>query len=166
MLNGQFVEGINGIAGEWGHNPLPSPRNDERPGPGCYCGRPNCIEAWLSGPSFARSYQRAGGETDGPAQIIERVRAGEPLASECFDRYVERAARALASIMNVIDPEAIVLGGGMSNVDELYELIPAVWSPYVFSDRIDTRLLKAKHGDSSGVRGAAWLWPLQPGSAA
>ncbi len=161
VINGQIVEGINGIGGEWGHNPLPAPRDDERPGPNCYCGRAGCTEAWLSGPSFARSYQRAGGEKILPREVMARVRAGEALANQCFDDYIDRAARALASIMNVLDPEIIVLGGGMSNIDELYDRIPKVWGPHVFSDRIDTRLVKNKHGDSSGVRGAAWLWPLE-----
>ena len=162
VINGQIVEGINGIAGEWGHNPLPAPHDDERPGPACYCGRLSCIEAWLSGPSFARSYVRAGGDQLKPADIVARMRNGEALAQTCFDQYVDRAARALASIMNVLDPNVIVLGGGMSNIDELYTRIPQTWAPHVFSDRIDTRLIKNKHGDSSGVRGAAWLWPLQP----
>ncbi|MFK7964696.1 MAG: ROK family protein [Burkholderiaceae bacterium] len=161
VVNGQIVAGINGIAGEWGHNPLPSPTDEERPGPGCYCGRPNCIESWLSGPNFARSYVRAGGDALKPQEIIDRMHEGETLAKTCFGAYVDRAARSLASIMNVLDPEVIVLGGGMSNVDELYDQIPKVWAPHVFSDRIDTRLVKNKHGDSSGVRGAAWLWPLQ-----
>ena len=161
VINGQIVDGINGIAGEWGHNPLPAPKDDERPGPSCYCGRPNCIESWLSGPSFARSYMRSGGEDIKPPVIIERMRNGEPLATQCFDRYVDRAARALASIMNVLDPGVIVLGGGMSNVQELYSRIPQTWAPHVFSDRIDTKLVQNKHGDSSGVRGAAWLWPVQ-----
>lgn len=161
VVNGQIVGGFNGIAGEWGHNPLPAAKDPERPGPQCYCGRYNCIESWLSGPSFARSYVRAGGEQINPADIMLRVRSGEQRAIKCFDGYVDRAARALASIMNVLDPEVIVLGGGMSNVDELYDRIPQVWGPHVFSDRVDTRLVKNLHGDSSGVRGAAWLWPLE-----
>lgn len=159
VVNGNVLAGVNAIGGEWGHNPLPSPRDDERPGPGCYCGRSNCVEAWLSGPSFARSYQRAGGDTLPAPDIIERVRSGEAMASQCFDDYVDRLARSLAVVMNIFDPEAIVLGGGMSNVTELYDRVPAIWAPYVFSDRIDTRLVQNIHGDSSGVRGAAWLWP-------
>jgi predicted NBD/HSP70 family sugar kinase len=158
VVDGQVLAGVNAIAGEWGHNPLPSPKDDERPGPGCYCGRPNCIESWLSGPSFARSYQRAGGEDILPVKIMEAVRAGDETANACFDAYIDRLARALASMINIFDPEAVVLGGGMSNVQEIYERVPQVWEPHIFSDRIDTRLLPNKHGDSSGVRGAAWLW--------
>lgn len=161
VINGQIVPGVNGIGGEWGHNPLPSPADDERPGPGCYCGRSNCIESWLSGPNFARSYVRAGGQEIKPSEIIARMREGEALATTCFTGYVNRAARALGSIINVLDPAVIVLGGGMSNTDELYEQIPLAWGPHIFSDRIDTRLVRNHHGDSSGVRGAAWLWPLE-----
>lgn len=159
VVNQQVLTGINAIAGEWGHNPLPSPQPDELPGPGCYCGRPCCVESWLSGPSFARSYERAGGEKILPKDIMERVRAGEQLANQVFDRYIDRLARSLAVVINIIDPDVIVLGGGMSNVKELYERTPDAFSNYVFSDRIDTRIVPNKHGDSSGVRGAAWLWP-------
>ncbi|MGB7304189.1 MAG: ROK family protein [Burkholderiaceae bacterium] len=160
VVNGQVLTGVNAIGGEWGHNPLPAPRDDERPGPTCYCGRSSCVEAWVSGPSFARSYQRAGAPLLKPPQIMQRVRSGEALATECFERYLDRLARSLAVVMNIFDPEVIVLGGGMSNISEIYEQVPGIWSPYVFSDRIDTRLLPNQHGDSSGVRGAAWLWPV------
>ncbi len=159
VVNGEVLSGVNAIAGEWGHNPLPSPADDERPGPGCYCDRPNCIESWLSGPSFARSYQRAGGKEMLPVDIMELVRGGDAVAVACFDAYIDRLGRALGSLINIFDPQAIVLGGGMSNVTEIYERVPKIWEPYIFSDRIDTRLLPNKHGDSSGVRGAAWLWP-------
>lgn len=159
VVNGQVVAGINSIGGEWGHNPLPSATPAELPGPGCYCGRNNCIEAWLSGPSFARSYEALGGDKLKPIDIVANMRTGEKLANQCFDAYVDRLARSLAVVMNIVDPHAIVLGGGMSNVSEIYQRVPKVWAPYVFSDRIDTKLVANEHGDSSGVRGAAWLWP-------
>lgn len=159
VVGGRVLDGVNAIAGEWGHNPLPSPTDAERPGPGCYCGRPNCVEAWISGTGFRNSWLRAGGADLQPPAILERMRAGDALAIECFDAYVDRVARSLAVVINIFDPDGIVLGGGMSNTPELYERVPLAWVPHVFSDRIDTRLLKNLHGDSSGVRGAAWLWP-------
>ncbi len=162
VVNGHGLPGLNGIAGEWGHNPLPAPLDDERPGPRCYCGRSGCIETWLCGPGFAADYARQGGRQSlTAAQIITRMRAGEALAVRCFDRYVERMARALAGVINVFDPHAIVLGGGMSNIDELYDRVPGAWQAHIFSDHVATPLLPNRHGDSSGVRGAAWLWPLQ-----
>ena len=152
------LTGRNAIAGEWGHNPLPAPRDGEWPGPPCYCGRSGCIETFLSGPGLARDYEAAGGVPLPAVDIARRAAAGEPLALACVARYEERLARALASVINVLDPDAIVLGGGLSNIDRLYTAVPTLWAPHVFSDRIRTRLVRAAHGDSSGVRGAAWLW--------
>jgi fructokinase len=168
VINGRVLTGVNAIAGEWGHNALPMMRDDERPGPPCYCGRRGCIETFLSGPGLARDYARLADEGDASrtdsnfvtaVEVARRARAGEADAIACLDRYADRMARALASVINVLDPAAIVLGGGLSNVALLYEAVPARWGAYVFSDTVETKLLRAKHGDSSGVRGAAWLWP-------
>jgi len=159
VINGRVLTGANAIGGEWGHNPLPRPRPDELPGPACYCGQSGCIETFLSGPGLARDHERATRLALEPAEIAARADAGEPDATATLERYEDRMARALASIINVIDPEVIVLGGGMSNIARLYDRVPARWSRYVFSDRVDTRLVPPRHGDSSGVRGAAWLWP-------
>lgn len=159
-VNGRILTGPNAIAGEWGHNPLPWPRDEERPGPACYCGHHGCIETFLSGPGLARDHRLATGEAlDAPA-IVRQASEGEAAAVATLGRYEDRMARALASIINVLDPDAIVLGGGMSNIGRLYDNVPRLWSRYIFSDRADTRLLPPRHGDSSGVRGAAWLWPL------
>lgn len=159
VVDGRLVTGPNGIAGEWGHNPLPWPRPAELPGPECYCGLRGCIETWLSGPGLARDYRDSQGEALDAVEIGRRASAGEGPAAECLQRHAERMARALASVINVIDPDVIVLGGGVSNIDTLYTAVPALWVHYVFSDRVDTRLVRAAHGDASGVRGAAWLWP-------
>ena len=159
VVNGRVLTGINAIGGEWGHNPLPAPMADELPGPACYCGRRGCIETFLSGPGLARDHERATGLSLEPAEIAGRADAGEPEATATLERYEDRMARALGSIINVVDPDVIVLGGGMSNIARLYDRVPARWSRYVFSDRVDTRLVPPRHGDSSGVRGAAWLWP-------
>jgi fructokinase len=161
VVGGHVLTGANAIAGEWGHNPLPWPREGEWPGPACYCGRTGCIETFLSGPGFAADYVAHGGEPLDPAAIASRAAAGDARAEQCLQRYADRMARALASVINVLDPDVIVLGGGMSNLDRLYATVPKLWLPYVFSDAVTTRLVKAKHGDSSGVRGAAWLWPAQ-----
>lgn len=158
VVQQRVVTGANAIGGEWGHNPLPAPRDDEHPGPECYCGRRGCIETFLSGPALARGYIASGGAALTAAEIAVRARAGEPLANRTLERYEERMARALGSIINVLDPDVIVLGGGLSNIGRLYERVPKLWSAYVCSDRVDTRLVRAMHGDSSGVRGAAWLW--------
>jgi fructokinase len=167
VVDGRVVTGANGIAGEWGHNPMPWPRPEEWPGPACYCGRTGCIETFLSGPGLSLEYASADASVPlgrdrfrdgGPEEIVRRATAGEPLAAACLDRYEERMARALASIINVVDPDVIVVGGGLSNIDRLYDNVPLRWSKFVFSDRIHTRLVRAMHGDSSGVRGAAWLW--------
>jgi fructokinase len=158
VVRGQLTAGPNGIAGEWGHNPLPWPGPDEWPGPPCYCGRSGCIETFLSGPGLARDYREPGAGNVSALDIVARAERGEPQALACLDRYEDRMARALASVINVLDPDVIVLGGGLSNVDRLYQAVPRRWGPFVFSDRVDTRLVRAAHGDSSGVRGAAWLW--------
>ena len=159
VVNGQIVVGANAIAGEWGHNPLPAPEDDERPGPPCYCGRSGCIETFLSGPALARDYIALGGDDTSAADIAARAGRGEDRALACIDRYARRFARAIASIINVVDPDVIVLGGGLSNITQLYDNVPRLWGAHVFSDRVDTKLARAKHGDASGVRGAAWLWP-------
>ena len=159
VINRQLVSGPNGITGEWGHNPLPWPQPDELPGPPCYCGLQGCIETWLSGPGLARAHQRAHGVTMDAISVAQRAELGDTRAAETMQHYIDRMARALASVINIIDPDIIVLGGGVSNFKRLCEAVPSRWSDYVFSDRVDTRLVVARHGDDSGVRGAAWLWP-------
>ena len=154
VVNGRVLTGPNAIAGEWGHNPLPLPRGDDLPLPQCYCGRQGCVEAYLSGPALARD---ASAGIDAP-QIVARAAQGDVRCEAALARYEERLARALASVVNVLDPDVIVLGGGLSNVDRLYANVPRLWLPYVFSDQVSTRLARHVHGDSSGVRGAAWLW--------
>ena len=158
VVDGRVLTGANAIAGEWGHNPLPWPRDEERPGPECYCGRRGCIETFLSGPGMARDHERVAGETLDAESIVERASRGDAACEATLQRYEDRMARSLAHVINILDPDAIVLGGGLSNIRRLYENVPRRWGPYVFSDRVDTRLLPPKHGDSSGVRGAAWLW--------
>ena len=162
VVNGQIVTGLNAVAGEWGHNPLPWPLPDEWPGPPCYCGRTGCVETFLSGPGLSRDYGDATGAVVEAQEIVERANRGEPAADAALGRYEHRMARALASLINVLDPDVIVLGGGMSNVERLYDRVPHLWSQFVFSDEVSTPLVRAKHGDSSGVRGAAWLWPAAP----
>src|SRR5438128_7119228 len=157
VVNRRVLTGANAIAGEWGHNPLPSPRADESPGPRCYCGRNCCIETFLSGPGLARDYLERGGDGGTAKEIAARAAAGGALALATLTRYEERMARALASVINLLDPDVIVLGGGLSNIERLYDQVPRLWAPHVFSDRVSTRLVRAVHGDSSGVRGAAWL---------
>ncbi len=159
VVHGRVLDGPNGIAGEWGHNPLPWPRDDERPGAACFCGKLGCIETFLSGPGLARDHRRATGSDLAPREIIEGVNAGDAACEAALARYEERLARALAHVINLLDPDVVVLGGGLSNVDRLYATVPRLWGDWVFSDRVDTRLVKHRHGDSSGVRGAAWLWP-------
>lgn len=159
VINGRLHSGPNAIAGEWGHNPLPWVLPDEIPGPDCYCGKKGCIEVWNSGPAFEAEYKSIEKETLNANEIVAAARAGHRPAKSALRRYSDRMARALAHAINLIDPHVIVLGGGMSNVDEIYDEIPSRWGSYVFSDRVDTKLLRNKHGDSSGVRGAAWLWP-------
>jgi fructokinase len=159
VVDGRVIEGRNAIAGEWGHNPLPWPRDDERPGAACYCGRHGCIETWLSGPGFERDHLRHAGAAQSAHAIVAAAAAGDAGAQASLARYEERLARALAHVVNLLDPDVIVLGGGMSNVETLYTRVPALWGPWIFSDRVDTVLARHVHGDSSGVRGAAWLWP-------
>ncbi|MCP5420021.1 MAG: ROK family protein [Gammaproteobacteria bacterium] len=159
VIHGRLLAGPNGIAGEWGHNPLPWPEAHELPGPTCYCGQRGCIETWLSGPGLARDHEKQTGERRDARTINRAAAAGDDQAMETLRRYAVRLARALAGIINVLDPETIVLGGGLSQLGHLYEAVPRLWGRYVFSDRVDTRLLPPCHGDSSGVRGAAWLWP-------
>jgi fructokinase len=158
VVDARVVGGANAVAGEWGHNPMPWPEPDEWPGHACYCGRSGCIETCLSGSGLSRAYEQGTGEAIDAVTIAARASGGERAAVTTMERYEQRMARALASIINVVDPHVIVLGGGLSNIDRLYVNVPRLWSRYVFSDRVDTRLSRAKHGDSSGVRGAAWLW--------
>ena len=155
VVNGEALTGANAIAGEWGHNPLPLPTPEDLPLPACYCGRKGCIETYLSGPGLSRDHHERTGERLSPEEIMER-------SEESFLRYAERLARALASVINVLDPDVVVLGGGLSNVARLYTAVPGIWGRYVFSDQVATRLVRHAHGDSSGVRGAAWLWGRSP----
>ncbi len=157
VVDRKVVVGANAIGGEWGHNSMPWPEPEEWPGPPCYCGRTGCIETFLSGPGLSRDHCQATGETVDAMEISARADAGDAGAEATIERYAHRLARGLASIVNVVDPDVIVLGGGLSNIARLYERVPQLWVPYVFSDRIATRLVRAKFGDSSGVRGAAWL---------
>jgi fructokinase len=161
-VNRRLLTGPNGIAGEWGHNPLPWPTADESPGPSCYCGKSGCIETFLSGPGMQRDHERRGGRREPAPAIVAQAGAGDPVAMQTLDRYEGRMARALAAVINVLDPDVIVLGGGMSNIERLYENVPRRWRDSVFSAGADaivrTRLVRARHGDASGVRGAAWLW--------
>ena len=165
VVDGKLIEGASGIAGEWGHMPLPWPGERDR-APDCWCGRSGCLETFLSGTGFEADYQRSTGRKRAARLIVEDARAGERWAGEAFDRYVDRLGRALAVIADIIDPDVIVLAGGMSNVEALYERAPAAVARYVFSDVWASRIVKAAHGDSSGVRGAAWLWPLDAAPAA
>jgi predicted NBD/HSP70 family sugar kinase len=176
VIDGQVRTGANAIAGEWGHNRLPGAEPDqqwaldsEQPGPACYCGRHGCLETWLSGPGFAGDARRlalaSGAQPMGDAfGVIDAMRAAVPWAVSAFDRYVDRLARGLAAVINMVDPDVIVLGGGLSNIDELYEQVPQRWQRYAFSDGVQTPLLRNHHGDSSGVRGAACLWPATHGT--
>ncbi|MDD1650950.1 MAG: ROK family protein [Methylococcaceae bacterium] len=158
VVHGHLLQGPNAIAGEWGHNPLPWPRPDELPGPACYCGKHGCIETFVSGPGLERDYRQETGAALTAKAILALTKAGDATAEAAFQRYEERLARALGHVMNILDPDAIVLGGGMSNCARLYANVPRIWDRHVFSDRVDTLLLPPRHGDSSGVRGAAWLW--------
>ena len=158
VVNGQVVTGANAIAGEWGHNPLPWPEPDELPGPRCYCGRAGCIETFLCGPGLSRDHEARSNVRLDAAAIADLAAANDAAAIASVMCYEHRLARGLASIINVFDPDAIVLGGGVSNIARLYERVPRLWPEFVFSDAVVTRLVRAVHGDSSGVRGAAWLW--------
>ncbi len=158
VVDGEVLEGRHRIAGEWGHNALPWPSGEEQPGPSCYCGRTGCIETFLSGPGLALTYAALANMKADADEIATRAASGDSLARSALDVYEGRLARALASIINVLDPDVIVLGGGLSNITRLYTNVPALWRPFVFSDSADTPLVPALYGDSSGVRGAAWLW--------
>lgn len=157
VVGGRVLRGGNAIAGEWGHIPLPWPRDDERPGPACYCGLHGCIETWCSGPGMARDHAAVTGQALSGPDIVAAAATGDAAARATLDRYADRLARGLAQVINILDPEVIVLGGGVSNIAGLYAEVPPRLLAYVFSDRVDTRLLPPLHGDSSGVRGAAWL---------
>lgn len=161
VVRRQVLTGPNAVAGEWGHNPLPWPDADESPGAACYCGRRGCIETFLSGPGLARDHERATGERAEAEVIAARAAEGDGPAESALRRYEARMARALASVINVLDPDVIVLGGGLSKLQRLYANVPALWGRWVFSDRVDTPLVAPRHGDASGVRGAARLWPEQ-----
>jgi len=161
VIDGQPLTGLHAIAGEWGHNPLPVPQADERPGAPCYCGRHGCVETWLSGPALSRQFQETSGRLMRPTEIADAAEGGDSQAAVMMERYCDRLARALGTVINLIDPDAIVLGGGLSRIALLYRRVPELWRRSIFSEpgHIRTRLLPPKHGDSSGVRGAAWLWP-------
>lgn len=155
VVQGKVLAGANAIAGEWGHNRLPG---DEAERPRCYCGRSGCVETFLSGPAMRRDHEQSCGESLQPAEIAARAEDGDTACEATLSRYEARLGRALAEVINILDPDAIVLGGGLSNLDRLYTKVPKLWVPHVFSDQIATRFLKSRHGDASGVRGAAWLW--------
>lgn len=159
VVGGRVLEGPNAIAGEWGHNPLPLPTGADLPLPACYCGRAGCVETYLSGPGLAVDHLRMAGAALSPAEIVAAAAAADTACAATLARYADRLARALAGVINLLDPDVIVLGGGLSNIDALYDEVPRRWLPHVFSDGVSTRLVRAAHGDSSGVRGAAWLWP-------
>ena len=168
-INQQAITGVNAIAGEWGHNPLPSfsgqttelDSKSRVQAIQCYCGQYDCIETFLSGPGMLKRFKALGGTANSPQEIIAQASSGSEMAERFMQQYEDWMAKGLASIINVLDPDAIVLGGGLSNIDRLYQNIPKLWQEYVFSDQVNTPLLKAKYGDSSGVRGAAWLWPIE-----
>ncbi|HVJ60181.1 MAG TPA: ROK family protein [Burkholderiaceae bacterium] len=157
VVHGRVLDGPNGIAGEWGHNPLPVA--DEPAPPACYCGRRGCVESFLSGPGLLADHRRHGGVETTVADVVTAAANGEADCRATLERYCERLARGLATVINIVDPDLIVLGGGVSNIDLLYAEVPRRWMRHVFSDRVDTRLVRHRHGDSSGVRGAALLWP-------
>jgi fructokinase len=171
VVRGAIVNGANAIAGEWGHNPLPLPAAGDLPLPACYCGRAGCIETYLSGPAMAAEHAARGGESLDAAGIASRAAAGDARCIATLERYEERLARALASVINLLDPDVVVLGGGLSNIERLYGNVPRLWGRHVFSDEVRTRLVPPLHGDSGGVRGAAWLWEAgrwhdrEPGAA-
>jgi fructokinase len=160
VINGSLIPGANRIAGEWGHNPLPWPGAAELPGVACYCGKRGCIETFLSGAGLAADYHRETGVSISGVALSERLAQQEQAAQRVMARYEDRLARSLAAVINLLDPEAIILGGGLSNVARLYQQVPRIWTDYIFSDVVRTRLLPPRHGDSSGVRGAAWLWAV------
>ena len=158
VINGHVLTGPNAIAGEWGHNPLPWPRKEERPGPQCYCGQRGCIETYLSGPGMVAHHYHLTGQSLMTKDIVAAAVLGDGQAEATLQCYEDRMARSLSHVMNILDPNVIVLGGGMSNLKRLYPNVPSLWTQYVFSDQVETRLVPPCYGDSSGVRGAAWLW--------
>ncbi len=158
MVHGRLLRGANALAGEWGHNPLPRMHADEYPGPTCYCGREGCVETYLCGGALAADYGRRSGEKIAAEEVALRADAGDPLALEALDAYRDRLARALASVVNIVDPDVVVLGGGVSNIDRVYQGLERLVGEYAFTDALATPVVKNRHGDSSGVRGAAWLW--------
>jgi len=158
-IDGAAVTGANAIAGEWGHNPLPWPDGAELPGPACYCGKRGCIETFLSGPGLAADYHRQTSTDATGEDVVRRASEGEAAAGATLERWESRLARSLATVINIVDPDVIVVGGGLSRIARIYDDVPREWAKWVFSDRVDTRFAPAKHGDASGVRGAAWLWP-------
>lgn len=160
-LNGHVHAGSNGVAGEWGHNPLPWPRADEYPGPACYCGRNGCIETWISGTGLANDHARVNEDAMTGEQIVAASERGDAAAVATMARHEERVARALAHVVNILDPDVIVIGGGLSRIQSLYANVPALLAPLVFGGSCNTPIVQAKHGDSSGVRGAAWLWSIK-----
>ncbi len=159
VINGSLVAGPNAIAGEWGHNALPWPSPQELPGPACYCGKAGCIETWLSGPALEQQATSTGLEDVSALEVADLAAAGNAKAHALIDQYADRLARALAGVINILDPNVIVLGGGLSAITQLYALVPQKWETHVFSDTVVTQITPNAHGDSSGVRGAAWLWP-------
>jgi fructokinase len=162
VVDGKVLTGPNAIAGEWGHSPLPWPRDDERPGAPCYCGKHGCTETFLNGAGLSCAYEALSGRPEEASAIAARAESGEAAARAALDRYVDRLARALATVINLLDPEIIVLGGGLGQIAALYREVPARWGDYVFSDSVVTKLVPPRWGDSSGVRGAAWLWSEPP----
>ncbi len=159
VINRQLLVGRNAIAGEWGHNPLPWPTSEELPGPQCYCGHRGCIETFLSGPGLSADYQAVSQQQLPCRAISNLAEQGDSTAEATLRRYEDRLARSLASVINLVDPDVIVLGGGLSNLQRLYNNIPLLWGQYIFAEQVNTDLRPPIHGDASGVRGAAWLWP-------
>jgi len=158
VVRGRVWSGRNAVAGEWGHGPLPWPTDAERPGPPCYCGKHGCVETFLSGPGLVGDFRRAGGTAASAEEVVVRAAAGDAAAEAALVRYEGRLARALAVVVNILDPDVVVLGGGLSKLGRLYAAVPAQLADWVFSDRVDTRIVPPRFGDASGVRGAAWLW--------
>jgi fructokinase len=162
VIDGRVIDGPMGVTGEWGHTPLPRPGDDERPGPDCYCGRQGCLETFLSGPGMAARFRETGGRSGTALEIAGWADAGDAAATAYLERYADRLARGLGTVINILDPDVVVLGGGLSGISLLYDRLPALLPAHVFTDRVDTRVVPPLHGDSSGVRGAAWLWPPEP----
>jgi fructokinase len=158
-LEGCVHDGPNGVAGEWGHNPLPWPKPEESPGPACYCGKRGCMEMWVSGTGVARDYKSVTGTAKTTREIVADFAAGDRVAAATIERFEDRLARGLSNVINILDPDVIVVGGGVSRVEHIYEALPKLLPRYVFGGEASTPIVQAKYGDSSGVRGAAWLWP-------